>query len=176
MRLAAVLGAAAALAVVSAPAAAQAPQQAPTYWNEISIFGTWDRVDEPADLEVTIINLRYGRMLQPQIAGTLGLSRFSIDAGGGRSTTTSLTVGAKYYFSRLGAQSLVPFAEAAIGFANTDSPGVSDSTDLTWEIGGGASFFFTDATSVDASIRLYQTSTDVRTEGTRFFLGLTTRF
>jgi hypothetical protein len=175
MKLAAVLGAGAVVGLLSAPAAAQAPQQAPTYWNEVSIFGAWDKVREPGDLELTIINLRYGRMLQPQIAGTLGLSRFSIDAGAGRSTTTSLTIGAKYYFTRLGAQALVPFAEASVGFANTDSA-ASDSTDLTWEIGGGASFFFTDATSMDASIRLYQTSTDARTEGTRFFLGMTTRF
>jgi opacity protein-like surface antigen len=70
----------------------------------------------------------------------------------------------------------VPFAEAAIGFAMVDT-GVDDSTDLTWEVGGGAAYFISEATSIDASLRWYQTDTDGGdTEGIRLFIGMTTRF
>ncbi|HVL34887.1 MAG TPA: outer membrane beta-barrel protein [Burkholderiales bacterium] len=175
MKLATVCGAAAVLGMLSLPVAAQAPQ--PTmYWNEVSVFGSWDNVREPADVEVTQVHLRYGRMVQPQLAALLGLSRSRFQAPGADNTTTTFTVGAKYYFQPLRAQAVVPFAEGAIGFANTDARGTGDSTDFTWELGGGAAFFLTERTSVDASIRLYSTATEVRTEGTRFFLGLTTRF
>ncbi|HEX6265834.1 MAG TPA: outer membrane beta-barrel protein [Burkholderiales bacterium] len=166
------MAAAAVLALVSAPVAAQ---QAYPYQNEISVFGTWDKVDEPVEIEVTNVQLRYGRYLSPQIVGTAALSRTRFETNTSDDVTTALMVGAKYYFSQLRAQALVPFVDGAIGLANTDSGG-SDSTDFTWEVGGGVAYFISERTSLDASIRLYQTSTDAETEGTRLFVGLTTRF
>ena len=107
---------------------------------------------------------------------TLGLSRTSFDTANSDSTTTALTGGVKYYFGLPLARGLVPFAEAAIGFARVDT-GVHDGTDLTWEVGGGAAYFITETTSLDASLRWYQTDTDGGdTEGIRLFVGMTARF
>lgn len=161
---------AAALAMFSGAAAAQASLQ-----NEISVFGTWDDVSEPQDIETATINLRYGRVVRPQLLATaaLGYSRF--ETRGTESSTLSLLVGGKYYFSPLRPQGLIPFVDAGIGFATTDT-NTGDSTDFTWELGGGVAYFISERTSLDASLRLYWTETDARTEGTRFFVGLTTRF
>lgn len=167
-RLAVLLGALLALAFAG-PAAAQ-------YRHELSFFGTYDKVDEPADFTLSIFNLRYGHYLTEQLVATLGLARTRFDTGAADSTTTALTGGAKYYFTRAASRGLVPFAEAAVGIAHSDT-GVRDGTDLTWEIGGGAAYFFTEATSFDASLRWYQTDTDGGdTEGIRLFVGMTTRF
>jgi hypothetical protein len=162
---------AAALAVVSGSAAAQAT----ALQNEISVFGTWDDVSEPQDIETSTINLRYGRVVRPQLlaTATVGYSRF--EGGGAESSTLSVLGGAKYYFNPLRTQGLIPFVDAGIGFATTDT-NRGDSTDLTWEFGGGVAYFINAATSLDASLRLYWTDTEARTEGTRFFVGLTTRF
>ena len=156
-------------ALVSGAAAAQ------TFKNEIAFFGTLDDVSEPEDIELMVLNLRYGYYLTAQTLATLGLSRTSFEASGLDTSTTALTVGAKYYFGQPRMESLLPFAEAALGLARTDT-GRDDGTDFTWEFGGGASYFMTDSTSVDASIRWYQTDTSSRTEGLRFMVGLTTRF
>lgn len=158
------------LALFSGLAAAQMHQ------NELSFFGTFDRVDEPEEFDLSIFQLRYGRYLTPQAVATLGVNRTHIDAANVDSTSTALTAGAKYYFGLSRVQALVPFAEAAIGFARVDT-GVHDGTDFTWEIGGGAAYFMSEATSLDASLRWYQTDTDGEdTEGMRLFVGLTTRF
>lgn len=168
-RLAAALGAVLALAFAG-PAAAQ------VYRHELSFFGTYDRVDEPEDFTLSIFNLRYGHFLTEQIVATLGVNRTNFETDAAESTTTALTGGIKYYFTRLANRGLVPFAEAAVGFAMVDT-GVDDSTDLTWEVGGGAAYFISEATSIDASLRWYQTDTDGGdTEGLRIFLGMTTRF
>jgi opacity protein-like surface antigen len=156
------------LALLTLPAAAQG-------LNEVSIFGSWDDVREPSDIEQTTIHLRYGRYMTPQIVATAGISRTSFDGSGVDFTMTSLTIGGKYYFAERRASAIVPFADVAIGVAATDAPG-QDGTDFTWELGGGASFFLTESTSVDASLRYYNTSTDVTTKGIRMFLGLTARF
>ncbi|HZM34892.1 MAG TPA: hypothetical protein VFC18_10390 [Burkholderiales bacterium] len=168
-KLAVALGAA--LALFSGGAAAQ------TYGNEISLFGSYDNMDEPEDVTLSIFNLRYGKYLTPQAVAVIGISRTNFEVSGGAdSTTTAITGGAKYYFGQQANRGLAPFLEAAIGIASTDT-GAGSSTDLTWEIGGGASFFMTDATSFDASLRWYQTDTDgADTEGMRIFLGMTTRF
>jgi hypothetical protein len=168
-RLAAVLGAA--LALACGTAAAQ------PFKHELAFSGTYDNVDEPADITLSIFNLRYGYFLNEQLVATLGLSRTNFDTSAGDSTTTALTGGVKYYFLRAANRGLIPFAEAAIGFADSDTPGGSDGTDLTWELGGGAAYFINDATSFDASLRWYQTDTDGGdTEGIRLFVGMTTRF
>jgi opacity protein-like surface antigen len=156
------------LALSSVPAAAQA-------LNEVSIFGSWDDVREPSDLEQTTLHLRYGRYMTPQVVATLGVSRTSFDGSGVDFTMTALTVGGKYYFGERRASTLVPFADVAIGVAATDTPG-QDGTDFTWEIGGGAAFFLNDTTSFDASLRYYHTSTESTTKGIRMFLGITARF
>ena len=158
----------AALAAVAAPAAAQ------THRNEISVAGSWDDVREPADVEVTNVQLRYGRFMTPQLVATGGFARTRFQATGIDTATTALTVGAKYYVSppRVG---LVPFVDAAVGVAMTDT-GASDSSDVTWELGGGAAYFLTERTSLDAGLRFYHTDTDAATRGTRLFVGLTTRF
>ena len=161
-------------AVLAVASCAVAAQPYP-YQNELSLFGSWDKVDEPIEIEVTNVQLRYGRFLSPQIVGTAALSRTRFESNASDDVTTSLTIGAKYYFGTLRSAALVPFVDGAIGIANTDSGG-NDSTDLTWEVGGGIAYFITDTTSIDAAIRLYQTSTDAETEGTRLFVGLTTRF
>lgn len=161
---------AAALAGLSGQALAQA------YSNELSLFGSWDDVDEPADAEVLNVHLRYGRFVSPRLVATLGLNRTSFETSATESTTTAVLVGAKYYFGEVRAQNLVPFADAGVGFANTDATGVGDSTDLTWEFGGGAAFMFTERTSIDAALRFYHTDTDSKTQGMRVFVGLTTRF
>jgi hypothetical protein len=167
-RLAVALGAA--LALFSNLAGAQA------FRHELSFFGAYDRVDEPAEFTLSIFNLRYGHFLTEQIVATLGVNRTNFDGGGADSTTLGVTGGVKYYFTQVARRGLVPFAEAAVGFANVDAGG-NDSTDLTWEIGGGAAYFLTDATSFDASLRWYQTDTDgADTEGIRLFVGMTTRF
>jgi hypothetical protein len=169
-RLATVLGAAV-LALACGAAAAQ------PFKHELSFFGTYDKVDEPADITLSIFNLRYGYFLNEQVVATLGLSRTNFDTDIAESTTTGITGGVKYYFLRAENRGLIPFAEAAIGFAHSDVPGGNDGTDLTWEVGGGAAYFINDATSFDASLRWYQTDTDGGdTEGIRLFLGMTTRF
>jgi hypothetical protein len=169
-RFAVVAGAAFALCFAGG-AAAQA-----AYENEVSFFGTHDRMEEPENVTVSIFNLRYGRYLTPQAVATLGIARTRFDTGAIDSTTNAITGGAKYYFMEPARKGIIPFAEAAIGIAHTDT-GRDDETDLTWELGGGASFFMTDVTSFDASLRFYQTDTDGGdTEGVRLFVGMTTRF
>jgi len=114
--------------------------------------------------------------LTEQIVATLGVNRTNFETDAAESTTTALTGGIKYYFTQVARRGLVPFAEAAIGVAMVDT-GVDDSTDLTWEVGGGAAYFISEATSIDASLRWYQTDTDGGdTEGIRLFIGMTTRF
>lgn len=158
------------LAFFSAVAASQ------TYQNELSLFGSFDNASEPEDYESSIFHLRYGRYLNPQIVGTVGISRSHFDARNVDFTATALTVGAKYYFGLSSVRTVVPFAEAAVGWARTDT-GFDDANDFTWEIGGGASYFISESTSFDGTLRWYQTDTDGGdTEGLRLFLGVTTRF
>ena len=156
-------------ALLSLPAAAQSVA------NEVMLFGSWDDVREPSELEQTTIHLRYGRYMTPQVVATVGISRASFEGSGVDFTMTSFTVGGKYYFGLPRASTLVPFADVAVGVALTDTPG-QDGTDLTWEIGGGAAYFLTDTTSVDASLRYYHTDTESTTKGLRMFFGITARF
>jgi hypothetical protein len=158
------------LALLSAPLAAQ------TFRHELSFFGSFDYMDEPVDLDRTVLNIRYGHYFSEQLVGTLTLGRESYRVTGPDTTLTSFTAGAKYYFGLPRRTTFVPFLEAAIGFATIDVPGVGDETDLTWEIGGGGAYFITDSTSADVSLRWYHTDTSASTEGMRIFLGLTTRF
>jgi hypothetical protein len=167
------LAAAAVLAGVAGPAASQSTQF-PTFGNEVSLFGLWEDRKDP-DIETTRIYARYGRYFRPQVVGTPGFSRERTEVPGADSATTALMVGAKYYFTPLRPQSIVPFIDGAIGLANTDN-GPDDSTDFAWEFGGGVSWFFTSATSFDAGLRLFHTDTDSDTKGTRIFVGITTRF
>ncbi|HLS84903.1 MAG TPA: outer membrane beta-barrel protein [Burkholderiales bacterium] len=160
---------AAVLFAIAGSAAAQ------TYLNEVSIFGTWDNIDEPADQETIALHLRYGRFVTERLVGIGTISRQSFDGPGPNSKTTALLVGAKYYFTELRPPAIVPFGEASIGFANTDAGSVDD-TDFSWEFGVGAALMISERTSIDGSFRFFATETDARTEGTRFFLGLTTRF
>ena len=162
-----VLGAA--LTGFALSAAAQAQK------NEVSVYGSWQDVNEPTDLKDIHLDLRYGRFVTPQILGIAGVlySRFkgpTVDA-----TSAGFTVGAKYYITAPRAQSIAPFLDASIGAARTDD-GRQTSTDLTWELGGGAAYFLTETTSLDAALRLFHTNTDATTKGTRLFVGLTTRF
>lgn len=164
---------AAVLCGMAAPAAAQA--QAYPYQNEVSLLGSWDDVDEPEEAEVFNLQLRYGRFVSQQLVATVSLTRSSFESRGADSASTTFLVGAKYYFSVPRAQALVPFVDGGVGFTNIDSGG-NDSTDLSWEVGGGASLFMTERTSFDGAIRLYNTETDARTRGIRVFVGITTRF
>ena len=163
--------AAAALAF-SLPAAAQ---QSIPFSNELSVFGSWEDMDEPVNVEQTDINLRYGRVIQPQLVGTVGLRRSRFEGGGIDAASSALLVGAKYYITPPRGNAIVPFLDAAVGLAITDN-GQDDSTDLTWELGGGVSWFFTQATSFDVALRFFHTDTDIETKGTRITIGLTTRF
>jgi hypothetical protein len=162
---------AAAVLGIAAPAAAQ---QA-TFSNEVSLFGRWDDIREPADVERTDVFLRYGRFFRPQLVGTVGFQRSRVEAEGSDVATTAATIGAKYYVSPLRANAIVPFVDGAVGFAWTKANG-NDDTDFTWEFGGGVSWFFTQATSFDAALHLFQTSTEIETKGTRLSVGITTRF
>jgi outer membrane protein with beta-barrel domain len=148
---------------------------AQTFSNEVSVFGSWEDTRAPVDIDQTNVYARYGRVIAPQVVGTVGLQRSRFKATGVDSTTTALTVGAKYYITPTTTRAIVPFVDASIGVANTDS-GADDGTDFTWEFGGGVSWFFTPATSFDAGLRFFHTSTDVTTKGTRLFVGVTTRF
>jgi hypothetical protein len=165
----AALIAGAALAGVAQAALAQ------TFRNEVSVFGSWEDIDEPTKLEQTTLDLRYGRFVAPQLVGTLGLRRTFFEGGGIEAASTALMVGAKYYITAPRNQGLAPFLDAALGVAKTDN-GRDNSTDFSWEFGGGLSWFFTEATSFDAALRLFHTDTDVETKGTRIFVGITTRF
>ena len=165
----AVLIAGAALAGVAQGALAQ------TFRNEVSLFGSWEDIDEPTKLEQTTLDLRFGRFVSPQLVGTLGLRRTFFEGGGIEAASTALMVGAKYYITPPRNQGLAPFLDAALGVAKTDN-GRDNSTDFSWEFGGGLSWFFTEATSFDAALRLFHTDTDVETKGTRMFVGITTRF
>jgi hypothetical protein len=167
----AVLFAGAALAGFAFPAASQTAQP---FSGEITLFGTWEDREDP-DIERTTIMARYGHFFRPQLVGTLGLRYNSEEVPGSDTFGVSALVGAKYYFSPLRAQAIVPFVDGAIGLAHNDN-GPDDSTDLTWEFGGGVSWFFTQATSIDAGLRLFHTDTDVETKGTEIFVGMTTRF
>jgi opacity protein-like surface antigen len=163
------------LAAALAGASASVAAQAPTFRHEISLFGSWDDVDEPEQAETLNLNLRYGYFVSPRLLGTATLARSTFEGGGIDTKSTTLLVGAKYYFGELRAQSLVPFADAGIGFTSIDN-GRNDGTDLSWELGGGVAFMFNASTSFDAALRLYNTDTDTRTQGVRAFVGLTTRF
>jgi opacity protein-like surface antigen len=165
----------AALVAGAALGCAAVTASAQTYRNEISLFGAWEDTREPVDVEQSHLFARYGRFVSPQMVGTLGLQRSRFEGGGLEATTTAITVGAKYYIHAPKARVIAPFVEAAVGAAIIDD-GSEDSTDLTWELGGGVSWFFTEATSFDASLRFFQTSTDIETKGTRLFVGITTRF
>ena len=142
---------------------------------ELSLFGSWDDVDEPENVETVDLVVRYGYFVSPRLVATAALSRSTFEGSGVDTKSTSLLVGAKYYFGEIRAQTLIPFVDGAIGVTTIDT-GRNDGTDFTWEFGGGVAFMFTEATSFDASIRLYNTDTDIRTKGTRAFLGMTTRF
>jgi hypothetical protein len=169
MKKALTLLAAAALAGFSATAAAQAVN------HEISIFGSWDDVDEPEKAETLNLSLRYGYFVSPRLVATASLARSTFEGSGVDTASTSFLVGAKYYFSEIRRQALIPFVDGGIGVTNIDAGG-NDGTDFTWEFGGGVSFMFTETTSFDAALRLYNTDTDIRTKGTRAFVGITTRF
>jgi opacity protein-like surface antigen len=162
---------AAALAGVAASAAAQAPRLT----HEIAVFGSWDDVDEPEQAETLNLNLRYGYFVSPRLVATASLGRTTFEGSGIDTASTTFLVGAKYYFAEVRAQSLIPFVDGGIGLTNIDT-GPNDGTDFSWEFGGGVAFMFTESTSFDAALRLYNTDTDIRTKGTRVFLGLTTRF
>ena len=148
---------------------------AQTFRNEVSVFGSWEDIDEPTKLEQTTLDLRYGRFVSPQLVATLGLRRTFFEGGGIEAASTALMVGAKYYITPPRNQGMAPFLDAALGVAKTDN-GRDNSTDFSWELGGGLSWFFTEATSFDAALRLLHTDTDVETKGTRMFVGITTRF
>jgi opacity protein-like surface antigen len=163
------------LAAALAGAAAGAAAQAPAFSHEISVFGAWDDVDEPEKAETLNLSLRYGYFVSPRLVATASLGRTTFEGSGVDSASTTFLVGAKYYFSEVRPQSLVPFIDGGIGFTNIDT-GRDDGTDFSWEFGGGVAFMFTETVSFDAAIRLYNTDTDIRTKGTRAFLGLTTRF
>ena len=167
----AALFAGAALGGFALPASAQ---QSMPFSNEIQLFGTWEDRKDP-DIETSNVVLRYGRFFRPQLVGTLSLRYSSTEVPGADQSALGALVGAKYYFAPIRAQSMVPFVDGAIGIAHTDS-GPSDSTDFTWEFGGGVSWFFTPDTSFDAGLRLFHTDTDVETKGTQIFVGITTRF
>lgn len=157
------------LALLSAPLAAQ------TFRHELSFFGSFDYMDEPVNVDTTLLHIRYGHFFSEQLVGTIGLSRSSFEGAGPDVSSTALTAGAKYYFGPLRRATFVPFLEGSVGFATVDF-GANDETDLTWEIGGGGSYFISDSTSADVSLRWYHTDTSASTEGMRIFLGLTTRF
>ena len=149
---------------------------AQVYKSELSVFGSFDSADEPEEYDLSIFNLRYGYYLTEQALATVGLSRTHFDTVNTDTTTTALTAGAKYYFGLPAERQILPFAEAAVGFARTDT-GIHDGTDFTWEFGGGAAYFVSQATSLDASLRWYKTDTDAGdTDGIKLLLGLTTRF
>lgn len=158
-----------------AGAAASAAAQAPTFRHEVSLFGSWDDVDEPEQAETLNLNLRYGYFVSPRLLATGTLARSTFEGSGIDTASTTFLVGAKYYFGDLRAQALVPFVDAGIGVTHIDT-GRNDGTDLSWELGGGVSLMFNESTSFDAALRLYNTDTDIRTQGVRAFLGLTTRF
>jgi opacity protein-like surface antigen len=162
-------------AALGGMAASAAAQQAPAFRHEASLFGSWDDRDEPEKQEILNLNLRYGYFVSPQALAIVSLSRLSVDDSSGEAATTTVLLGAKYYFGELRRQGLVPFVDGGVGFTHIDT-GVDDGTDLTWEFGGGVALFFTESTSVDAGLRFYNTDTDVRSKGIRGFLGLTTRF
>ena len=162
----------AALAGTTAVAGAQQPH---SFRHEVSLFGSWDDVDEPEKAEALNLSVRYGYFVSPRLLATGSFSRTSFEGGGVDTAATTFLVGAKYYFGELRPQGLVPFVDGGVGFTNIDT-GRNDGTDLSWEFGGGVAMFFTPNTSVDAALRFYNTDTDVRTKGIRAFFGLTTRF
>jgi opacity protein-like surface antigen len=163
------------LALALAGTAATAAAQEFPFRHEVSIFGSWDDVDEPEPQETLNLNLRYGYFVSPRALATASLSRLSVEDSSGDAASTTFLIGAKYYFGELRQQSLVPFVDGGVGFTHIDT-GVDDGTDLSWEFGGGVSMFFSQNTSVDAGLRFFNTDTDVRTKGIRAFVGLTTRF
>jgi opacity protein-like surface antigen len=171
-----VLAAVFAVALVGFALPAASQQTAlPFGGNEISLLGTWEDRKDP-DIETSNVVLRYGRFFRPQIVGTVGLRYSSSEVPGtADQSAMAALVGAKYYFSVPRAQAIVPFIDGAIGLAHTDT-GPEDSTDLTWEIGGGVSWFFTQAWSFDAGLRFFHTDTDIETKGTQLFVGITARF
>jgi opacity protein-like surface antigen len=169
------LGTILAVALAGAAAGAAAQAQAPSFRHEVSLFGSWDDVDEPEKAETLNLSLRYGYFVSPKLVATASLGRTTFEGGGVDTKSTTFLVGAKYYFSELRSQSLVPFVDGGVGFTTIDT-GRDDGTDFSWEFGGGVAFMFSENVSFDAALRLYNTDADIRTKGTRAFIGLTTRF
>jgi hypothetical protein len=130
---------------------------------------------EPVDSDTRLISLRYGKYFSRQLVGTLSSTMVKTESAGFESSTTTLTAGAKYYINPPQAQGIAPFVNGSVGVAMSDFGG-TDSTDLTWELGGGISWFFTEATSFDAALNYYQTDADIDTNGIRLTFGITTRF
>jgi len=168
-KIAAALLAGAALAGFALSACAEAQK------NEISLYGSYQDINEPTDSQQATVDVHYGRFVTPQIVATAGVlySRFkgpAIDA-----TSGALSIGAKYYIQEPRAKALAPFLDVSVGVARTDD-GRSSSDDFTWAFGGGVAYFLTESTSLDAAIRLFQTNTELKTKGSRIVLGITTRF
>lgn len=158
-------------ALLSAPVSAEGTR----FEHETSFFGSWDKMREPVDGDTTLVSLRYGRYFSPRLLGTLASTLVRTESGAFESSTSTMTLGVKYYVSLPQSHSFVPFVDANFGTSTTDTGNTSESG-VTWELGGGLSFFFTDATSIDAALHFYQTETDIEQSGTRLTFGITTRF
>jgi hypothetical protein len=78
------------LAAALAGASASAAAQAPTFRHEISLFGSWDDVDEPEQAETLNLNLRYGYFVSPRLLGTATLARSTFEGGGIDTKSTTL--------------------------------------------------------------------------------------
>jgi hypothetical protein len=176
-----------ALGAVAALTASQAFAQAQR--NEVSAFASFQHTTTSTNTggsDITtnnyLVNGSYGYYFSPQLVGTVGLT-YNLTEGGagdaGKSSTTFLEVGAKYYFGNFRRSAWVPFVTGAVGvvsFSNSDSGSGGE-----FHAGGGVSYFLTESTSIDPSIEYlyYKFSiggTDITNKGYQALLRMTTRF
>jgi len=147
-------------------AAGQAMAQ--VYRHEVSTYGNWTHFSKAGQsTNVGIFELNYGYFFTPQFLGTLNYTRVSSDGFGYQ----DYGLGLKYYFGIGRRSSFIPFIDGSVGEEKTAAE-----RKLLWKVGGGFSYFVTEATSFDTGLHYYKVHTDPSFSGTVFGVGFTTRF
>ena len=143
--------------------------------NELSAFGAWNSLSSGGQsYDLTILNVNYGYYFTQQFVGTIGLTRIDSDNNGaGPADYTAGELGVKFYFGAPRQGNLVPFIDGGIGIWDNKP---RNSTDTSWRIGFGGSYFITEATSIDPTISYVNIQSDPKTNGHIFGVRITTRF
>lgn len=119
----------------------------------------------------SLLNVSFGQYVTPQFAvlTTLMTQRNFVD------TATTIGVGGKFLFFDGFRGDLVPFAGAGIGLRLKATTGNANNAATQYDINGGAAYFLSDNSTIDAKIRLL-TYTDSSPVVSIFTIGFSQRF